>query len=122
MSGDARTMIAQVAHDIQDQVPALAPLKLVVDVQLQGRGDLQIFRLQLPQCEVTKDVPADAKVRVEMRREDFNRLAEEQSVKAWRKAVEDGTVRVSGVDQYMKLVAQVVEKQMSRAQLKRARD
>jgi len=121
MSTDARTMIVQAARDVVDQVPALAPLKLVVDVQLQGRGDLQVFRLELPEGEVTKEVADDAKVHLAMRREDFNRLVNEGTIKAWQKAFEDGKVRASGVEQYLKLITQVVDKQQGRDQLKRAR-
>ena len=121
MSGDARTLIAKAANDVVAQVPALAPLKIVIDVQLQGRGDLQVFRLEMPQAEVTKDVAADAKIHVALRREEFNRLVEEASIAAWRKAFETGSVKASGVEQYMKLITQVVDKQQSRAQLRRAR-
>ncbi len=121
MSGDARTLIAKAANDVVAQVPALAPLKIVIDVQLQGRGDLQVFRLEMPQAEVTKDVAADAKIHLAMRREEFNRLVEEASIAAWRKAFETGSVKASGVEQYMKLITQVVDKQQSRAQLRRAR-
>lgn len=120
MSGDARTLIAKAANDVVEQVPALAPLKIVIDVQLQGRGDLQVFRLKMPQAEVTKDVATDAKIHLAMRREEFNRLVDEASISAWRKAFETGSVKASGVEQYMKLITQVVEKQQSRAQLKRA--
>ncbi|MEI6793454.1 MAG: hypothetical protein WCK97_09525 [Actinomycetes bacterium] len=120
MSGDARTLIAKAANDVVEQVPALAPLKIVIDVQLQGRGDLQVFRLEMPQAEVTKDVATDAKIHLAMRREEFNRLVDEASISAWRKAFETGSVKASGVEQYMKLITQVVEKQQSRAQLKRA--
>lgn len=120
MSGDARTLIAKAANDVVEQVPALAPLKIVIDVQLQGRGDLQVFRLKMPQAEVTKDVATDAKIHLAMRREEFNRLVDEASISAWRKAFETGSVKASGVEQYMKLITQVVDKQQSRAQLKRA--
>ncbi|MDP4603897.1 MAG: hypothetical protein NWQ82_03630 [Solirubrobacteraceae bacterium] len=121
MSGDARTLIAKAANDVVAQVPALAPLKIVIDVQLQGRGDLQVFRLEMPQAEVTKDVATDAKIHLAMRREEFNRLVEESSIPAWRKAFETGSIKASGVEQYMKLITQVIDKQQSRAQLKRAR-
>lgn len=121
MSGDARTLIAKAANDVVAQVPALAPLKIVIDVQLQGRGDLQVFRLEMPQAEVTKDVASDAKIHLAMRREEFNRLVEEASIPAWRKAFETGNIKATGVDQYMKLITQVIDKQQSRAQLKRAR-
>ena len=122
MASDAPALITKAVQDVTEQVPALAPLKLVVDVELQGRGDVQIFRLQLPENVVTKEMepPADARLRVEMRREDFNVLVEEGSIPAWKRAFEKGKIKVSGVDQYMKLIVQVVEKQMSRDQLKKA--
>jgi len=41
-------------------VPALAPMKLVVGVELRGRGDVQHFRLEMPDIKVTKGPAADA--------------------------------------------------------------
>ena len=102
-------------------MPALKPLTLVVGVDLHGRGDTQIFRLELPSVTVTKDLAIDAKVRVEMRREEFNRLADEPTVAGWRKALETGRVKATGVDQYLKLILQVVEKTEERARTRKAR-
>jgi hypothetical protein len=121
MSEDARRLIANATSGLLDQVPALKPLKLVVGVDLHGRGDTQQFRLALPEVEVTKDIAADAKVRVEMRRDEFNRLSEHNQLKDWRRAVETGRVKATGVDQYLKLIAQVVDKHDERARLKKAR-
>ena len=36
------------------EVPALAPMKLVVGIDLRGRGDVQHFRLEMPGTVVTK--------------------------------------------------------------------
>ena len=121
MAEDARHLIARSVVDLLDQVPALKPLKLVVGVDLHGRGDTQQFRIVLPEVDVTKDISPDAKVRVEMRREEFNRLTEHNQVKDWRQAFNTGRVKATGVDQYLKLIAQVVDKQEERARLKRAR-
>ncbi len=120
-SDDARTLISNAARGLLEEIPALKPLKLVVGVDLQGRGDLQQFRLVLPEADVTKDIAADAKVRVEMRREEFNRLVEHNQVKDWQRALQTGRVKATGVDQYLKLIQQVVEKQDERQRLKRAK-
>ena len=120
-SADARTLIADTTAALLEEVPALKPLKLVVGVDLHGRGDTQIFRLELPDVTVTKDLALDAKVRVEMRREEFNRLAEHPTVAGWRRALETGKVKATGVEQYLRLILQVVEKTEERARTKKAR-
>ncbi len=121
MAADAKLLIANTAGALLDEVPALKPLKLVVGIDLHGRGDTQQFRLVLPEMSVTKDIAADAKVRLDMRREEFNRLAEHPTIGGWRSAIESGRVKVSGIDQYLKLIVQVIEKHDERARLKRAR-
>ena len=121
MSEDARKLIADTAHALLDEVPSLKPLKLVVGFDLHGRGDTQQFRLVLPDVTVTKDIAPDSKVRIDMRRDEFNRLAEHPTVGGWRRGIEKGTVKVTGIDQYLKLIAQVVEKHDERARLRRVR-
>jgi len=120
-SPDAKQLITSTTATLLEEVPALKPLTLVVGVDLHGRGDTQIFRLELPSVTVTKDLALDAKVRVEMRREEFNRLADEPTVAGWRKALETGRVKATGVDQYLKLIIQVVEKTEERARTRKAR-
>ncbi len=121
MAGDARTMIEAVVRGLLEEVPALKPLKLVVGVDLQGRGDLQSFRLALPDLEVRKDYATDARVRIEMRREVFNQLAEHNQLSSWHKAVGDGRVKATGVQQYLQLIAQVVAKEEERRRTRKAR-
>ncbi|HMS62703.1 MAG TPA: SCP2 sterol-binding domain-containing protein [Solirubrobacteraceae bacterium] len=121
MSEDARRLIANAVTGLLEQVPALKPLNLVVRIDLHGRGDTQQFRLALPEVEVTKDIAADSKVQVEMRREEFNRLTEHNQLKDWRQAFVTGRVKATGVDQYLKLIQQVVDKQEERSRLKKAR-
>ena len=65
---------------------------------------------------------ADARVRVEMRRDFFNRMVEfEAKVPDWHQAFAEGRAKATGVDQYLRLIANVVEKQEERARLRRAR-
>ena len=56
-----------------------------------------------------------------MRREEFNRLTEHNQLKDWQQAFVTGRVKATGVDQYLKLIQQVVEKQNERERLKKAR-
>jgi hypothetical protein len=121
-SPDAKALIDQAVRSFLEEVPALKPLKMVVGVDLVGRGDVQQFRLQMPELEVTKDIAADARIRVEMRRDFFNRMVEfGAKVPDWHQAFHEGRAKATGVDQYLRLIANVVEKQEERARLRRAR-
>jgi hypothetical protein len=122
MSTDARELIERAVHTFLEDVPALKPLKMIIGVDLHGRGDTQQFRLEMPDIKVTKDIAADAKIRVDMRRDFFNLMIEHDArVADWHEAWHDGKLKASGVTQYLKLIAQVVEKQEERNRLKRAR-
>ncbi|MEA2144778.1 MAG: hypothetical protein QOG59_365, partial [Solirubrobacteraceae bacterium] len=43
-------------------------------LELRGRGDVQLYRVELPGPKVTKDIASDAKVRLEVQRARFNEL------------------------------------------------
>lgn len=121
MSGDATTMIQQHAKHLLEQVPALKPMKLVVGIDLQGRGDTQQFRLQLPELEVKRDIGQDARIRVEMRREFFNAMVEHGAgVSDWRMAFLEGRAKATGVQQYLQLIERVVDKAQERARTRKA--
>jgi len=96
------------------EVPALAPLKLVVGVELRGRGDVQQFRLQMPDATVTKGPADDARINVEMRREFFNVMANEAKVPDWIEAFTYGKAKATGPTQYLRLISNVVDKQHER--------
>ena len=64
----------------------------------------------MPDIEVTKDIAADARVRIEMRREFFNAMVEHGArVADWREAFMHGHAKATGVEQYMRLIVNVVE-------------
>jgi len=122
MASDAPKLIASAVRGLLEEVPALKPLKLIVGVDLHGRGDTQQFRLVLPDLTVTKDIAADARVRVEMRREFFNAMVENDAkVADWEQALAEGRAKATGVDQYLRLIASVVERQQERNRTRRAR-
>jgi hypothetical protein len=121
MADDARALIELATRRFIEEVPALAPIKLVVGVELRGRGDVQLFRLQMPDVLVTKDSAVDAQVRVDMRREFFNVMAREGKVPDWIEAFTYGQAKASGPEQFLKLIASVVDKQQERQRMRRAR-
>jgi hypothetical protein len=122
MADEAKALIEQAVRGFLEEVPALKPMKLVVGLDLRGRGDTQQFRVQLPELDVRRDIGTDARIRVEMRRDFFNAMVEHGARTAdWREAFERGQARATGVDQYMKLIVNVVEKQEERNRTKRAR-
>ncbi|MDQ6745926.1 MAG: hypothetical protein M3Z27_07945 [Actinomycetota bacterium] len=102
-------------------MPSLQPLKLVVGLELRGRGDIQMYRVELPGPKVTKDIASDARVRLEVPRSHFNELATKGHIKQWREAFEHGNAKATGVEQVLKLIAQVVEKQEERSRTRRMR-
>ncbi|QEC48063.1 hypothetical protein FSW04_11110 [Baekduia soli] len=121
MSSDAPQLIERAIQGVLEEVPALKPLKLVVGIDLHGRGDTQQFRVQLPDLEVTKDIAADARVRIEMRRDFFNLMVEHGAkVADWEQAFQEGRAKATGVTQYLQLIARVVDKHQERARLRRA--
>jgi hypothetical protein len=122
MAEDAKTMIETAVRAFLDEVPALKPLKVVAGVDLHGRGDTQQFRVELPDVAVTKAIPSDAKIRVEMRRDFFNAMVENGArVADWREAFTYGQAKASGIDQYLRLIVNVVERQEERNRTRRAR-
>jgi hypothetical protein len=114
-------LIAVAVRNLEREVPALARLKIAVRLELRGRGDVQVFRVRLPAPEVTKGEPEDARLEVAMSRAVFNRWAEKGRLTDWRDAYEHGEVRVSGDPEVRKLIGTVIERQLARARVKRAR-
>jgi hypothetical protein len=101
-------------------VPALQPLKLVAQLELRGRGDIQHYRVELPGPKVTKGVAGDAKVTLSVPRSHFNELATKGRVKDWREAFEHGDAKATGIEQVLKLIVNVVERQEERSRTRKA--
>ena len=121
MAEDAKALIELATRHFIEEVPALAPIKLVVGVELRGRGDVQQFRLEMPSMGVTKGPAHDARMRVEMRREFFNVMAREGEVPDWVEAFTYGQAKASGPEQFQKLIVNVVERQEERTRTRKAR-
>ena len=102
-------------------MPALQSLKLVVGLELRGRGDVQLYRVEVPGPKVAKEVPADAKVTLSIPRSHFNELATEGHVREWREAFETGHAKATGPREFLQLIVNVVERQEERSRTRKAR-
>ena len=119
MAGDTRSLIGTAVERFMAEVPALQKLKLVFGLELKGRGDIQLYRVEVPGPTITKDLAQDERVLVEIDRPQFNELAERGTLKSYRRAWETGHIKATGDSNVRKLIGQVVEKQEQRARLKK---
>jgi imidazole glycerol phosphate synthase subunit HisF len=120
-TADTKALIEQAVRSFQREVPGLAKLKLVMELELRGRGDIQLFRVEVPGPKITKDIASDAKVRISVPRSHFNALAEEGTIRHWREAFESGHVKATGPEEILKLIRSVVERQEERTRTRKLR-
>ena len=114
-------LIEQAVAGIQREVPALAKLKVVIGLELRGRGDTQLYRVELPGPKVTKGYAEDERLHVSVPRSHFNELAADGRLSHWHEAYDHGHVRVEGDPKIQQLVGQVIAKQEARSKLRKAR-
>jgi hypothetical protein len=119
-SADTKSLIETGVRRFQEQVPALQQLKLVVGLELRGRGDVQLYRVEVPGPKVSKDVAADARVRLSLSRSHFNELAREGRIGDWRDAFVHGHAKATGPPEILQLIERVVERQEERSRTKKA--
>jgi hypothetical protein len=112
---DTRALIRQAVERLQEEVPALRQLKLVIRLELRARGgDVPIWRVEVPGPTIARDPAGDARIDVSVARSHFNELAEEGRLRQWADAYENGQVRVSGDAAVTKLLGNVIQRQMIR--------
>ena len=120
-TAETKALIEEGVRNFQKEVPALDKLKLVIELELRGRGDIQLFRVEVPGPKVTRDIASDAKVRLSVPRAEFNELARDGSLRQWREAFTTGTVKASGPAEILKLIQNVVERQEERTRTRKLR-
>jgi hypothetical protein len=114
-ASDTRQLIVSAVKRLQEEVPSLRQLKLVVKLELRARGgDAPIWRVELPGPKVSKDPAGDARVDVSVARSHFNELATDGRLRHWADAYERGHVKVSGDAAVVKLLANVLERRLQR--------
>jgi hypothetical protein len=118
-TGGTTGLIEQAVERFHQEVPALASLKLVFELELRGRGDVQMFRVELPGPKISKGVADDARVTVSIPRSHFNELASEGRASDYREAFEYGHIKATGDPNVLKLIAQVIDRHEQRARTKK---
>lgn len=114
-ASETKALIRRAIERLQQEVPALGQLKLVVKLELRAHGgDTPIWRIELPGMAVDRDPAGDARLEVSVARPEFNELAEEGSLRDWASAYERGHVRAAGDPAVVKLLANVIQRQLAR--------
>src|ERR671916_3285266 len=113
-SGDTRHLIGRALENLAAEVPALKQLTLVIRLELRARGDVPIWRVEVPGPEISKEPAGDARIDVSVSRSHFNELAADGRLRHWVDAYEHGHVRVSGDPAVTKLIANVIQRQLAR--------
>jgi hypothetical protein len=115
-SGDTRTLIEQAIRRFGDEVPALRQLSIVLKLELPTHGaGAPVWRVELPAVAISRDPAGDARVAVTVQRPEFNRLAKDGGLRDWVDAYNRGHVSVTGEAAVVKLVGNVIERQLARA-------
>ena len=114
-AGDTRSLIRGAIEHLQDEVPALKQLKLVLKLELRARGDVPIWRVEVPGPKISRDPAGDARVDISVARSHFNELATEGRLRDWVDAYDRGHIRVSGDASVVKLLGNVIERQLARS-------
>ena len=115
----AQDLINQAYRRLILEVPALDKLKVVVRLELRGRGDVQVFRVRTPGPEIKKQDPGDARITISMARSHFHELAEDGSLKHLHDAYDHCDIKISGDRQVLRLVGEVITRHESRARTRK---
>ena len=121
MAASTPELIREGLERLLREVPAIAKLKLVFGLELRGRGDVQLYRVELPGPKITKGYSEDERLHVSVPRSHFNELVAEGRLKHWHEAWDHGHIKVEGDPNVAKLVGQVIAHAEARSKLKRAR-
>ena len=116
-SGDTKALIGNAIDAMWRDVPALKQLKLVVRLELPARHDEAVWRVELPERKIARDAAGDARIDVTVPRVFFNALAGDPRAQLadWAEAYRTGHVKVSGEPAVVKLLGNVIERQLARA-------
>jgi hypothetical protein len=112
---ETKALIARAVERLQEEVPALRQLKLVVKLELRARGgDAPIWRVEVPGPRIDRDPAGDARVDISVARSHFNELAKDGRLRHWIDAYDHGHVKVAGDPAVTKLLANVIGRQRAR--------
>ena len=118
-ANETRDLIEQALERMLTELPALRKLPLPFQLELRGRGDKQLYLVQLSGTDapphIEKGSGETAKIILGVTRPHFNVLAEKGTIAMWREAFVAGHAHVAGPSQTLKLILNVVERHEKRA-------
>lgn len=122
-ANETRDLIEQAVERMLSELPALRKLPLAFQLELRGRGDKQLYRVELTGTDappkIEKGLGENAKLILGVTRPHFNQLAEKGTIAMWREAFRGGHAHVAGPPQIIKLIVNVVERHEARAAARR---
>jgi hypothetical protein len=111
------TSTSEIAHAVkrfQDQVPALAKLRIVVGLELTSRGltsegEPERFHVEVPGPKVTEGVGDDERLVISVPATMFKLLAAEGELADWQEALHYRHLQVEGDPRVKRLLGQAIE-------------
>ena len=114
-AGETKLLIAQAVARLQEELPALRKLQLVIRLELRARGgDVPIWRVELPGPKIDRDPGGDARIDVSVARPRFNELAADGLLEDWARAYDRGDVKVTGDRAVIALLGNVIQRRRAR--------
>ena len=110
-----RDLIIVAVQRLQEQVPALAKLRLVLGLELTGGGltgpaTSQRYRIEVPGPQVSEGPADDARIELSMPQTMFSLLAEEGQFDDWKEAFYYGHLEVQGDPRVRRLLGRAIER------------
>lgn len=122
-ANETRDLIEQAVNRMLAELPALKKLPITFQLELRGRGDKQLYLVELSGTDappkIERGTGEGAKVILGVTRPHFNTLSDKGSVALWREAFVAGHAHVAGPSQILKLILNVVERHEARASARR---
>jgi hypothetical protein len=111
----SRDLIIVAVQRLQEEVPALAKLKLVFGLELTGGGltgpaTSQRYRIEVPGPQVSEGAADDARIELSLPQTMFNLLAEEGRLDDWKDAFYYGHLKVEGDPRVQRLLGRAIER------------
>ena len=110
------------SHPLQQPAVSSIPFAILTGAlpSLEDRFEVVQYQQEMPGPKVSKAVPSDAKITISIPRSHFNELATKGRVKDWREAFVHGDAKATGIEQVLKLIVSVVDRQEERARTRKA--
>ena len=107
-------LIIVATQRLQAEIPALAKLRLVFELELTGAGlagprPAERFRVELPGPVVAEGGADDARLNLSIPRTMFSLLAEEGQLADWKEAFYYGHLKVEGDARVKRLLGRAIE-------------